>query len=155
MSPNFLSKKNIISVIGIPVLGFLLLNFAFMLAAGIRMLIYVGFNGLKLPGANWMPPFFHLITAVILIGLALFAAKTKRLPEWIRAAFMMVALAITLVYCGLFLYNWPLLVYAFGAVIVLLTWVYFFKTKKPWMYYYGAVLVSAVLLWMQIKGVNI
>lgn len=145
----------IIALIFIPLVGFVLLNVAFLLTAVIRMgLARLFFVGDSEPSA-WMPPLFHISTALLFLLLSFLVFRMKSLKPLFKATFAVVPTAVLLVYTGMFLYNWPIAVYMLSILIVAAIIFYLYKTKRSWMFYYAVGLVSATLLYMQIKGIDI
>ncbi|MDP3387084.1 MAG: hypothetical protein Q8S24_07610 [Eubacteriales bacterium] len=145
----------IIALIFIPLVGFVLLNIAFLLTAVIRMgLARLFFMGNSEPAA-WMPRFFHIGTAMLFLLLSFLVLRMKSLKPLFKATFSVVPTAVLLVYTGMFLYNWPAVVYVVSGLIVASIIFYLYKTKRSWMFYYAVGLVSATLLYMQINGIDI
>lgn len=150
-------RKNntIVALIVIPLVGYVLLLIAFLLTAVIRMgLARLFFMGDSEP-ASWMPRFFHIGTALLFLLLSFLVLRKKNLKPLYKATFSVVPTAVLLVYTGMFLYNWPTVVYMISGLIVASILFYLYKTKSSWMFYYAVGLVSATLLYMQINGIDI
>ncbi len=150
-------RKNnpIVALIVIPLVGYVLLLIAFLLTAIIRMgLARLFFMGDSEPAA-WMPRFFHIGTALLFLLLSFLVLRMKNLKPLYKATFSVVPTAVLLVYTGMFLYNWPTVVYIISGLIVISILLYLYKTKRSWMFYYAIGLVSITLLYMQINGIDI
>lgn len=150
-------RKNnpIVALIVIPLVGYVLLLIAFLLTAIIRMgLARLFFMGDSEPAA-WMPRFFHIGTALLFLLLSFLVLRMKNLKPLYKATFSVVPTAVLLVYTGMFLYNWPTVVYIISGLIVISILLYLYKTKRSWMFYYAVGLVSITLLYMQINGIDI
>lgn len=132
-----------------------MLNLAFLLTAVIRF-VFARFliSGSEEP-ARWVPLVLHLITAIIFLLGSYTILRSERLKDVYKAMFSIVPIAVLLVYTGMFLYNWPIAVYAVSVVIVAAILFYLYRTKRPWMYYYALFLISSALLYMQITGIDI
>ena len=147
--------SSIIAVIFIPLVGYVLLLITFLLTAIIRMgLARLFFVGNSEP-ASWMPRFFHIGTALLFLLLSFLILRIKKLKPLFKATFAVVPTAVLLVYTGMFLYNWPTVVYIISGLIVISILFYLYKTKRSWMFYYAVGLVSITLLYMQINGIDI
>jgi lipoprotein signal peptidase len=105
--------------------------------------------------ARWIPLAIHISTAIIFLIASLLILRSERLKDVYKAMFSIVPIAVLLVYTGMFLYNWPIAVYAVSVVIVAAILFYLYRTKRPWMYYYALFLISTALLYMQITGIDI
>ena len=145
----------LVPIFVIPIAGLVLLNLAFALTACIRYALFLLYN----PGGSEepfvMPRFFHVITPLIFMVISYLVLSNKKLKDIYKATFSVVPTAVLLVYTGIYLYNWPLVVYAVSGLIVLGIFFYLFKTRRHWMYYYAVGLISATLLFMQIMGIDI
>ncbi|HAE41804.1 MAG TPA: hypothetical protein DCG34_02660 [Clostridiales bacterium] len=145
----------IIALIFIPLVGFILLNITFLVAAVIRLGFDRVFLASNIERAPWMPRFFHIFTALILFLLSYLIIRIKNMRPLFKATYTMVPTALLLVYIGMFLYNWPIAVYIISGLIIASILFYLYRTKRSWMYYYAVGLVSATLLYMQINGMDI
>ena len=147
--------KHILALFIIPIGGLVLLNLAFLLTAVIRF-VFARFliSGSEEP-ARWVPLVIHLCTAIIFLFASYIILRSERLKDVYKAKVSVVPIAVLLVYTGMFLYNWPIAVYAVSVVIVAAILFYLYKTKRPWMYYYALFLISSALLYMQITEMDI
>lgn len=139
----------------IPLGGLILLNLTFLLTAVIRITMVRLANINDADPQSWLPFSMHVGTMFILLLLSYLVLKYVKFNDLYKATFSIVPMAVLLVYTGLFLYQWPIAVYAVSIVIVAAILCYLYKTKRPWMYYYALFLISSALLYMQITGIDI
>ena len=145
----------ILALFIIPIGGLVLLNLGFLMTGVIRfVLARLLISGGEEP-ARWVPIVIHISTAVIFLIASLLILRSERLKDVYKAMFSVVPIAVLLVYTGMFLFEWPIAVYAVSIVIVAAILFYLYKTKRPWMYYYALFLISSALLYMQINGIDI
>lgn len=144
----------ILAIIIIPVAGFVLLNLSFLIAAGTRFCLALMDAPQGGSGFTMNPIYEHATTMAVLLILSYLALINKNISDEFKAAFAIVPTAVLLVYTGIFLYSWPIAVYIVSGLIVAGILLYLYKTKRPWMYYYGVGLVTAALLYMQISGID-
>jgi len=149
------SFSPIVALFVIPIVGFILLNISFLFSAVIRYSFYVLFDALNFSPKQWMPIFFHLLTAFLLLLTSFLVLRSKRFGDLAKATFCVVPTAVALVYVGIFLSNWPIPLYILSAIIVGIIIFYLYKNNKPWIYYYSVGLVSLALLIMMILGIDI
>lgn len=140
--------KNIILALAITIFGYLLLNLTFILDALYQGMIR-SIMGLFLnlgPESNlyWFPPVMHL-SFVVIIGLITYFIFKLKLKPLYKAIYLTVPTAVVLVTIGMFLSNWPMLMYSLGLLLGLATIFYFYRTKQPWLYYFSVILVSITL----------
>ena len=140
--------KNILSVLGVTIFGYILLNVTFIFDT-IYQGIIRGIIGLFTPldpnmNLYWFPPVIHS-SFVIIIGLISWFVFRSKLKVLYKAIYMTVPVAVVLVTVGIFLYQWPIISYSLGTLLCLGTLYYFYKTKQPWLYYYAVVLVGITL----------
>lgn len=145
----------LIPILLIPILGFILLNLTFLFAAGFRIGIYLITNRLVNEPIEWIPLVSHTLTFLIILTISFFILRSKRVTDLIKSIFSVIPIAVLLVYTGIFLYSYPILVYLISGLVVLGTSFYLYKQKKSWMYYYALGLVSIALLIMMILGIDI
>lgn len=145
----------IIPIIVIPIVGFVLLNLSFLLAAGVRVGIHLLINAIIDNPPKWLPFISHIITFTFLITLSFFVIRSKRINDLIKATFFVVPTAVILVYIGIFLSNFPVFLYLLSGIVVLGISYYLYKFNKSWMYFYSLILVSFTLLIMMIFGIDI
>ena len=89
---------------------------------------------------------------LIIIALISWAVFRTRLRPLLKAIFMTVPTAVVLVTIGIVLYPSPVLPYLVGAVLTIGVVLYFYRTKRPWLYYYSVVLVALVLMVFTLMG---
>lgn len=141
-------SKNILSVIAIPIFGFILLNIIFVLYALFYFLvtkiinIFIRIN----VEMSWyfLPSIirFCFLSVIIIVSYFIFRSKLKTL---FKAIFLVAPVASTLVILGIFLYHWPVIIYSLGFLLVSGVIYYLYKTKQPWIYYYSLIFTSLAL----------
>lgn len=150
--------KNILSALAVAFLGFILLNLAFMLDFLFQMLmrhiieLFVSLGPESM--APWFSPLMHLSFVILISVLSWFVFKSK-LRTLFKAAYLVVPLATVLVTMGMFLYQWPILSFIIGGLIVLGVLYYLYRTKQHWLYYYATILISITLAIFTLMGVDI
>lgn len=147
--------KNILSVLAVAVFGLILLNLTFIFDAlyqGVIRGIVQLFIPLT-PDTNifWLPGLFHGSFVVVIGIISLFVFKSK-LKVLYKAIYMTVPVAVVLATVGIFFYQWPIIPYLLGTLIVIGTLYYFYRTKQPWLYYYTVILVSLALAIFSLSG---
>jgi hypothetical protein len=150
--------KNILAAIAVAGFGFILLNLAFLfdflfqslVDKIVRLFTSVDFN----MAWHWFPPLKHLMFVVIIFLISWLVFRSK-LGVLYKAIFMTVPLAVIYVTIGMFFYQWPIIVYSLGGIFSIGVLYYFYRTKKPWLYYYTLVLVGLVILIASLLGVEI
>lgn len=147
--------KKILTIIGIPLVGFILLNITFLFAALFHTIFNRLFSGHYEIISRWIPASRHILFAIVIILISWFILKSKKIKELYQATYAVVPTATILVTIGIFLYQRPLAVYSlsvlfFGAIIY-----YLYRKKKPWFYYYSVTWVTLALLIMGILGIDI
>ena len=150
--------KNILAAIAVAGFGFILLNLAFLfdflfqslVDKIVRLFTSVDFN----MAWHWFPPLKHLMFVAIIFLISWLVFRSK-LGVLYKAIFMTVPLAVIYVTIGMFFYQWPIIVYSLGGIFSIGVLYYFYRTKKPWLYYYTLVLVGLVILIASLLGVEI
>lgn len=150
--------KKILSAIAVTFFGFILLNLTFLFDAFYQGIIrrIIGFFLALGPETNlyWFPPLMHG-SFVVIIGLISWFVFKSKLKVLYKAIYMTVPVAVVLATIGIFFYRWPIIPYSVGGLFSFGILYYFYKTKKPWLYYYSVILVNLTLLIMGIMGVDI
>lgn len=147
--------KTALTVVAVPVFGFILLNLTFILDAGYQFLINRFFPHNYDMEISWFPPAKHASFVVIILVISFFVFRAKKLKDIYKAIYACVPTAVTLVTVGMFLNHWQILVYIVSAVIYAAIILFLFLKKKPWVYWYSVTLTAAVLLIMAVTGVEI
>jgi len=147
--------KNILQALAVAMFGFILLNLTFLFDFLIQTLID-SFIKLFTPvyinrAWQWFSPLKHLLF-VIIIGLVSWFIFRTKLKTLYKAIYMTVPLAVVFVSLGMFFYRWPIIAYSLGAIFSLGLLHYFYRTKKPWLYYYALILVSLTLAIFSLLG---
>jgi hypothetical protein len=146
--------KNILTALAVTVLGFVLLNFTFLLDAGIQLLLNRIFGEEYHQGMQWIAPAKHIVFLAVIAFLTWLVLKSKW-NRLFKAAFFMVPVAVVLVTAGMFLSRFTILFYGISVLLYGGVILYLFRTKRHWLYYYSATFVAASLLIMAILGMDI
>lgn len=146
--------KKILTIIAIPVAGFILLNLTFILAAVIHTIFFRLFIDNRTIVNRWLPASRHVLFIIIILVLSWTIFKSK-INDLFKAIFSMVPTAVILVTLGIFLYNRPIPLYFISGIFYGSIIFYLYKNKKPWFYYYSVSLVAVALLIMMILGIDI
>jgi len=146
--------KNALSALAVAVLGFVLLNLAFILFAlftrAILLFLPADFAGTS----RWFMPLM-LIIFVFIIALVSWLIFKSGLGEIYKAVYLTMPSAVIFVAISILLYRQPAAAYGVNALVLGAIIVYLYETKKPWLYYYAVVLVATVLLITALLGVDI
>lgn len=145
--------KNVLSALAIVFFGFILFNLTFLFDFSIQSVIRHIFRANTMT-YQWFPPILHIIFMLIIALISWFVFKSN-LKEIYKVIYLTVPAAVTFVTIGMFLYRWPILSYGISALIFGIIMVYFYRTKKTWLYYYTVIIVALVLLIMGLLGVDI
>jgi uncharacterized membrane protein YhdT len=135
-------------------MGFVLLNLTFLFNYLIFQLIDLFIpGGLRpmSPMPQWFPIARHLLFLIIIALISWIVFRSK-LPILIKATFMTVPSAVVLVTVGIFLYPSPVLPYLVGAVLTIGVLFYFYRTNRPWLYYYSVILIALALTVFTLLG---
>lgn len=133
-----------LAALAVAAAGFILLNLTFILNALFFRLIgvFVREETENLP--SWLPSLRHLLflAVVILISWPILGSRLKPL---FKAIYLTVPTAVLFVTVGLFLYQWPVVVFILCFLITVGALYYFYRRHLSWLYYYTVLLVGAVL----------
>lgn len=151
--------KKIMLALGVIVFGFILLNATFIFDFALvssTMIITRLLVSAKDPAMDffWVMPLTQGLF-VIVIALASWKISKSKLPQFIKATYLAVPLAIVLVAIGASLYRWPVAVYSLGSLVSGGFLIYLYQAKQPWLYYVNAITIPLALLVMGIMGVDI
>lgn len=146
--------KNILSAFVITVVGYVLLNLAFMFFAAVAWVITFFVPGGAEAAQSWIGPVDFGVSA-ILIALFTWLVFRSKLPALVKATYLTVPIAVALVFIGISSYRWPAISYSVGALFSLGILYYFYRAKQPWLYFFSVILVSVVLLLMGVLSVEI
>jgi len=150
--------KNILSAVAVAIFGFILLNitflFDFIFQSAIRGLIRLFIPLDPNTDLYWFPPLMHA-SFVIIIGIISWFVFRSKLKVLYKAIYMTVPLAVVLVTIGIFLYHWPVAAYSLGSLFGIGVLCYFYRAKKPWLYYYTVILVGLAMLIVGLFGIEI
>jgi hypothetical protein len=152
---NSLFKKpyarNIMSALAVAAAGLVLLNLTFLL----NFLVFRIIDVFMHPANDSLPQWFPLgrrVVFLVLITLISWLVFRSKWPVLLKAIFMTVPTAVALVTIGILLYPWPILPYAVGALLTGGILFYFYRSKKPWLYYYSVILVALTLAIFSLAG---
>lgn len=147
--------KNILSALAVAGFGFVLLNLTFLFDAlyqGIIRRLVGLFMPLDYSGPqSWFPLVMHG-SFVVVIGLISWLVWRTKWGVLTKAIYLTVPCAVVFVTIGMFLSNWPVLVYTLGGLLGLGVLSYFYRTKQPWLYYYSVILVGLTLAIFTLAG---
>jgi drug/metabolite transporter (DMT)-like permease len=143
--------KNILAALVIAVLGFILLNLAFLLNFLLFRLAGFFITEESISAIPWFPMMRHVLFLVIIILLSWFILRSK-LPPFYKAVYLTVPVAAVLVTAGILLYQWQPAAYVAGTLITAGVLFYLYRTKQHWYYYYAMVLVAVTLAVFTLYG---
>jgi len=151
--------KTLLPAAAVAVFGFVLLNLTFLFAFLFDFLINSLATGIvnfffkvdPMRAYSWFPPIKHALFAVI-IGLISWPVFKSRLGVIYKATYMTVPSAVVLATIGILLYRWPAVVYLLGGLSIIGVLLYFYRTRKPWLYYYSVILVGLALTVFSLLG---
>ncbi len=146
--------KNFLYALAVVFFGFNLLVLAFVFnwftTAFIGLFFPPGF-----PAANpWFAQLALVIYLIIIVYISWLIFRSK-LEEIFKGIYSTVPSAVVFAVTWLLLKPWPVLAYSTCAIIFLTIIYYLYRTRKSWRYYYPVILVAAVLLVMNILGIEI
>jgi len=143
--------KNILSAVVVAAAGFVLLNLTFLFYFLVFQFfdIFARSNPESIP--QWIPPARAIIFMAIIALLSWVIFRSK-LPTLVKAIFMTVPTAVVLAMIGILLYPSPVLPYLVGALLTIGVLFYFYRTHKPWLYFYSVTLVALTLMIFTLTG---
>ena len=145
-------QKNILSVIVIAVGGFILFNVAFLLLAFVTNAVMSVLS----MSQNEAPHVAGRILYLIIIFLISWVVLRSRLNQVVKATFFTMPLMVVLVLLGLSLYSQPKwLIFGAGAIIISTVFLYLYKKKLPWLYYFAALYDTALALCIMLFNIDI
>ena len=135
-------QKNILYMLIIIGVGFVLFNVAFILAGIVHVVYRIAiipliknFNHAKILYVSWH--YFYIIF-VLLISWLIFR---KQFNNLVKATFSTLPMIVILTEVGIQFYHWSVLVWIIGTIIVGLIFLYLYKTKRSWLYYFATIYV--------------
>jgi hypothetical protein len=147
-----------LQLLAVPILGFVLLNIAFMLdfifQSALRAIINL-FVPLSPDTAVGFIPYslhFSFMIAILIISWFIFRSKLGTL---LKAVYMVVPLATVFATIGILFYPLQIVVLTLGGLFFLGLLYYLYKTKQPWLYYYALAFIGVLMLLVAITGVDI
>lgn len=140
--------KNVLSVLAVPIFGFILLNLTFIA----DFLFQGAINAIVRPFAQvdygmtwrWFPPVKHVLF-MIAVGIVSWFVLRSKLRTIYKAIYSVVPMAVVLVTLGIAFYRWPVVTFLLGGLFSGGCLYYCYRTKQPWIYYYAVILISLVL----------
>ena len=143
--------KNILSALVVAAIGFVLLNLTFLLYFLVFQFFDIFARGGPESAHQWIQIArgIAFLAVIALISWLIFRSK---LPEIVKAAFLMVPTAVILVILGIMFYPSPVLPYVLGAIFTAAMLYYFYRTHKPWLYFYSVTLVALTLMVFILTG---
>jgi len=142
-------QKNALSVIVIAVVGFILFNVAFLLAA-------IVINGIGMLTGGRQPTFVGFGVYFLLLLLLSWLVFRSKLSHLVKATYLTMPLMAVLIMEGVILYQQPQwMPLTFGAVICGAILFYIYRKKLPWFYYFSVLYVAALALYVVIAGIEI
>lgn len=152
--------KNALSVIIIICMGFMLFNFAFLLAWGVSSLLEMPLKYLTPEfrdslNLTWYPIFKHLVYFILVLIVSWFILRSKNLTVLFKATYLTMPAIVTLVSVGIIFNSIPALVIGIDVVLALITYFYLYKTNKPWQYWLAISYVAILALCIIIFGIEI
>ncbi|MFH0819098.1 MAG: hypothetical protein V1898_03850 [Patescibacteria group bacterium] len=155
---NILQKKwfrIIEQAIVVALLGYILLLLTFILNALFQLAIDSVAKIFITEDINmivdWYPPLKYF-AFLLIIGITSYYIFKSKLSTLFKATYLTVPTALVLVTEGIFLYNWPLVVYLLGFISSVSALYYLYKTKQPWIYYYSISLIAITLAIFTLTG---
>jgi hypothetical protein len=143
--------KNILSALMVAAIGFVLLNLTFLLYFLVFRFFDIFAHGNPESMHQWIPIARGTVFLAIIALISWIIFRSK-LPVIIKATFMTVPTAVTLVTLGIILYPSPILPYLVGGLLTIGVLFYFYRTNKPWLYYYSVILVALTLMIFNLTG---
>jgi len=143
--------KNILSALVVAAAGFVLLNLTFLFYALVFQFFDIFARGNPGPIPQWIPAARAIIFMAIIALISWLVFRSK-LPVLVKATFMTVPTATVLVFVGMFTYPSAFLPYLIGGLLVAGVLFYFYRTHKPWLYFYSVLLVALTLMIFTLMG---
>jgi hypothetical protein len=143
--------KNILSALAVAGFGFILLGLTFIFNFLVFQLIdlVIPRNTDYLP--QWFPMARHIIFLVV-IALISWPISRSKLPTLAKAILLTAPTAVVLATIGILLYPSPILPFLVGALLTVGVLYFFYRTHKPWLYYYSVILVAITLMVFTLTG---
>jgi hypothetical protein len=150
--------KTVLQILAVPILGFILLNIAFIFDSlfqrAIMALVGIFLPGDVFMGYHWVPPMLHFSFMLVILIISWFIFRSK-MSVLLKAVYMVVPLATVFATIGILFYSLPVVVLTLGALFFLGVLYYLYKTKQPWLYYYALAFIGVLMLLVAITGVEI
>lgn len=145
-------QKNALSAVVIVVVGFILFNVAFILAA----FVFNTVASLTGKGMDQGPRPVGIAAYLIILGLLSLAVFLSKLSQLAKATFLTMPLMAVLILSGAMLYEQPSWIpFAAGAAIIGSVLTYLYVKKLPWLYYFATFYVAVLVLAVTIFRIEI
>lgn len=141
--------KNTLTAIIMAVVGFILLNISFVVNWAFQAVIDMAmhlFTSMGFNNSNWWYPAAKHSAFIIMIAVICWRIYRLKIGDLTKATFLMVPTAVVLATIGIFLYQSPMIMYATGALAMLITLITFRRAKLSWHYYYAVIITAVALL---------
>ena len=126
--------------------GFILFNFAFILAFGVHTVVSISVMHRIL---SW-----HFVYICVIAVLSGFILKL-RLSTYIKATYLTLPLMVILVEIALNLYQHPFWVVLLSFIFLSSTLVYIIKKKLPWQFYFSVFYVGILGIVIMVFNIQI
>ncbi|HEX3018222.1 MAG TPA: hypothetical protein VHP31_10285 [Caproicibacter sp.] len=134
-------QKNILSAFVIMLGGFVLFNAAFLLSA---LIINTLQKIMGMP-QNTAPSIFSRAFCLTLIFIISWFVLKSKLNTLVKATYLTLPLMVVLVMIGLLLYQQPkFFITAIGTLAVGMLFLYLYKKKLSWQYYFATLYVAVL-----------
>jgi hypothetical protein len=145
-------QKNVLSAVVIVVVGFILFNVAFILAA----FVFNTVASLTGKGLDQGPRFAGVAAYLVILGLLSIAVFISKLSHLAKATFLTMPLMAVVILSGVMLYEQPSWIpFAAGAAIIGAVLIYLYSKKLPWLYYFATFYVAVLALAVTIFRIEI
>lgn len=148
------SVKNILSAVTVTGVGYVLLNLVFLFYALVAWVLEEVTPGSPLMKRMWIGPISLTVATILIAFISWFIFRSK-LATLYKAIYMTVPSAIVFTIIGITLYRWPVLAYTAGILLGAGIMIYFYLSKKPWLYYYVLISVGLALAVSSLLGAQI
>jgi len=161
MTQNFLKNPKVqiaLQIIALPVIGFILLNLAFILDYLFQTLIdfIVGFFvSVDLNVAFGSYFVIKQVLFLLFIFLISYFIFKSHLPTIAKAIYSVVPLAATFLTIGILSYPFMVISYVASAFVFVSLVYYLYTTKQPWQYYYAVLFIGVLMLMIAIFSIDI
>lgn len=149
--------KNILQGLAVIFFGFILLNLVFLLAALFRN-FFALLTKPFLPVNGNLPVWFSILWGALFLAFIFIVSWfifRSDLGTLYKGIFMTVPIAVALFIVGIVFWQYPIISYILSGLIIIGILFYFYRAKKPWIYYFAVIFVAVALLIMNLTGADI